>query len=207
MKTLLLIAAGPKILLALIVVLSPLRAAERTGFPSSAERSAMPPRQQVLQAGHASATVIVASVATPGRGGAPHEFAARVAEALGATHLFKSVSAPAELAVLRLPRGGINEARMLWDFARALQAYVKANRPDGDYVLAVDYAFNPSKWEQGYVHFVLCDRDGEWVLVDLQNSHQRDYKAIKPTSAPDCERLLLKRVESRLAEGAGSTRK
>jgi len=25
-----------------------------------------------------------------------------------------------------------------------------------------------------FVHFVICDRKGEWVIVDMQNSHQPD---------------------------------
>jgi hypothetical protein len=48
------------------------------------------------------------------------------------------------------------------------------------------------------VHFVVCNRKGEWVIVDLQNSLQPDYQSIKPTTREACDKLLLKRLESYL---------
>jgi hypothetical protein len=55
--------------------------------------------------------------------------------------------------------------------------------------------FNPQNWEQGYVHFVICDRRGEWVIVDMQNSHHPDYQSVKPISQADCDKILVKRLE------------
>jgi len=91
-----------------------------------------------------------------------------------------------------------NEAKVLWDLAREFRDYVKKNPTDADYVLYADCRFNPEHWEQGFVHFIVCDRKGEWVIVDLQNSHHRDYQSIKPTSREGCNKILIKRLESYL---------
>ena len=48
------------------------------------------------------------------------------------------------------------------------------------------------------MHFAVCDRQGDWVIVDLQNSHHPDYQSIKPTSTDRCEELLLKRLQGYL---------
>jgi hypothetical protein len=88
--------------------------------------------------------------------------------------------------------------KILWDLAREFREYVKKNPVDADYVLYADYVFNPSNWQQGFVHFVVCDRKGEWVIVQLANSDHADYQKIKPTSRQGCSRLLLKRLEDSL---------
>lgn len=48
------------------------------------------------------------------------------------------------------------------------------------------------------MHFVVCDRKGEWVIVDMQNSHHDDYQTIKPTSKEGCNKLLVKRLKGYL---------
>ena len=48
------------------------------------------------------------------------------------------------------------------------------------------------------MHFVVCDRKGEWVIVDLQNSHQPDYQSIGVISRERCDQLLVKRLEGYL---------
>jgi hypothetical protein len=82
--------------------------------------------------------------------------------------------------------------------AREFRDYAKKNPTDADYVLYADYVFNPQNWEQGFVHFVVCDRKGDWVIVDFQNSHQADYQSVKPTSRERCDQLLVQRLESYL---------
>lgn len=171
--------------------------ADRTDTPSRVERSALAPRQEVLKASHATATLVVYPVATAR--GAQHATATRVAEAISLAGWFKSSTAPTDVMPVKLPRPGMNELKMLWGFAHAFQTELKARPPEADYALAVDYGFNPQKWQQGYAHFVLCDRQGNWVIVDLQNSHHREYQSHKPVSAADCERLILRRLEAYLA--------
>jgi hypothetical protein len=106
---------------------------------------------------------------------------------------------PAKQALLlKASQADPNEMKVLWDLAREFRDYAKKNPVDADYVLYADYRFNPQRWQAGFVHFVVCDRQGEWVLVDMQNSHHPDYQSIKPTSREDCDKLLLKRLEHHL---------
>jgi len=44
------------------------------------------------------------------------------------------------------------------------------------------------------VHFVVCDRRGELVVVDFQNSHHAEFKAIHPKTREDCDRLVIRRM-------------
>ena len=64
--------------------------------------------------------------------------------------------------------------------------------------LNLDSGFNPENWEQGLVHFVVCDRKGEWVIVDMQNSYHPDYLSVKPKSREECNRLLVQRLKGYL---------
>ena len=48
------------------------------------------------------------------------------------------------------------------------------------------------------MHFVVCDRKGEWVIVDMQNSEHPDYKSIGIISRARCDQLLVRRLEGYL---------
>jgi hypothetical protein len=87
-----------------------------------------------------------------------------------------------------------NELKALWNLAREFRDFVRTNPPAADYALYADYAFNPQNAEQGFVHFVVCDRKGEWVIVDMQNSHHPDYQSIGIISRDRCDQLLVKRL-------------
>jgi hypothetical protein len=103
-----------------------------------------------------------------------------------------------ESVLLKASQADPNELKILWDLAREFRDYVKKNPLDADYVLYADYVFNPQQWKQGFVHFIVCDRKGEWVIVDFQNSHQEDYQSIKPISKEGCDKLLVKRLKDYL---------
>lgn len=121
--------------------------------------------------------------------------AAELAEMISRAGLCKA--APAKQSpLLKAPLNDPNEMNMLLGMAREFSEYVKQNPPDADYALYADFLFTPDHWERGMVHFVLCDRRGEWVLVDMQNSDHPDYQSVKPASKEGCEKLLLKRLES-----------
>lgn len=169
---------------------------ERSGLPPQAERDALPARLQAMIDASQNATVVVIPVAAPDR--SENEVAGRIAKAISDARLFKSASNPTDPIALPHPRSDPNEMKMLWDLARELREYVQKHPPSADYVLCADYRFNAQNWEQGYVHFVVCDRQGDWVIVDLQNSHHPDYQSIKPTSKDGCEELLLKRLQGYL---------
>jgi hypothetical protein len=87
-----------------------------------------------------------------------------------------------------------NELKSLWNLARGFRDFVKTHPPAADYALYADYAFNPQNADQGFVHFVVCDRQGEWVIVDMQNSHHPDYQSIGIISRERCDQLLVKRL-------------
>lgn len=87
-----------------------------------------------------------------------------------------------------------NEQELLWELARAFQDHVKQNPPKADYALLADYMY-PQPDRAWAVHFVICDRDGEFVIVDFQNEHHGDFQSIDPRTPDDCARLVAKRLK------------
>lgn len=164
---------------------------ERNGLPPESEREALPERQKSFKETRQKASIAI----FPGRvaGASIAANAEELAKMITDAGLCKSVFA-AQSPLLKTSQADPSEMKVLWDLARAFKEYVKKNPSDADYTLYADYVFNPEKWEQGYVHFVVCDRNGEWVIVDLQNSHHPDYQEVKPRSREDCNRLLVKRL-------------
>jgi hypothetical protein len=169
---------------------------QRSGLPPEDERTPLPERQQEMKRRLPQATLAV--------------FPARIGGHLvgtgGATNLVKMIvgaglceATPAkEALLLKSSQADPNEMKALWDLAREFRDYVRNHPVDADYALYADYVFNSKHWEQGIVHFVVCDRKGEWVIVDMQNSHHSDYQDIRPTSREDCDKLLVKRLEGYL---------
>jgi len=100
-------------------------------------------------------------------------------------------------------KGDPNEQKVLWDTAKAFRHFLQKNPPATDYALLADYGIwgpSPEKMQVGYVHAVVCNRQGDWVIVDFQNSHHEDFKQIQPKSADDCNRLLARRLERFMSE-------
>ncbi len=100
-------------------------------------------------------------------------------------------------------KGDPNEQKILWDTARAFRDFLRKNPPTTEYALLADYGLSPSsegKHEAGHVHLILCDKSGDWVLVDFQNSHHPDFQSIAPKSVEDCNRLAVIRLKKRLSE-------
>ena len=168
---------------------------ERSGLPPENERAALAQRQKELRRLRKTITLMI--------------FPARVADAADpttATELVKMITnaglckaAPAPQALLlKASRGDPNELKVLWDLAREFREYVRSNPPAADYVLYADYGFDPQAGQVGFVHFIVCDRKGEWVVVDMQNSLHPDYQSVKPTSITGCNMLLVKRLGSYL---------
>ena len=165
---------------------------ERSGLPPQAERDAIPARQKALVVAHPKAALLVVPLAAPDHN--ENEITTRLAKAIGDAKFFKSVASLADASAVSAPRPDPNEMKMPWDLARVRREQVKKNAPAADYVLCADYRFNPDNWEQGYLHFVVCDQQGKWVIVEMQYSHRKTYQNIKPTSKHDCEELLVKRM-------------
>ncbi len=165
---------------------------QRSGLPPANERAALPERQQAMKRALPGATLLVYparivgnEVSVPG--------ATNLVRLLNQAGLCKAV--PAEQPVpLKTSLADPNELKALWDLAREFRDFVRTNPPATDYALYADYAFNPHNAEQGFVHFVVCDRRGEWVIVDMQNSHHPDYRSIGIISRDRCDQLLARRL-------------
>ncbi|MEW6199671.1 MAG: hypothetical protein AB1601_13540 [Planctomycetota bacterium] len=163
---------------------------EKSGTPSEAEFEAMKARLGALKHAGAEARVLI----YPPRVGetVDRACAARLAESLNKAGLCKATVADTE------PRFEVksssNEQRVLWDFARAAQEYAKSHPPEAEYVLFADYLV-AGAGRVGAVHFVVCARDGAWVVVDFQNGHHEDFRRIAPKSPADCDRLVAVRLE------------
>jgi len=171
---------------------------ERSGMPPENERRPLPGRQEQMKTAMPRATLVVFPVRVRMAGSAADAAtAADLAKVINDAGLCKAEPAKQSL-LLKASQADPNELKVLWDLAREFRDYARKNPANADYVLYADYAFNPLSWEQGFVHFIVCNREGEWVIVDMQNSHHGDYRSIKPTSREGCDKLLLKRLESYL---------
>lgn len=91
-----------------------------------------------------------------------------------------------------------NEMRVLWQTARGFQKALRENPPEADYALFAQYGFGETTGEAGYVHWILCRRDGAWVAVDMQNSHHVDFTRIVPDNKEKCAKLTAERLAKRL---------
>jgi hypothetical protein len=165
---------------------------QRSGLPPENERAALPERQQAMKQALPGATLLVYP---PRIGGNKTSMpsATNIVRLLNPAGLGKAVQAD-QTILLKASQADPNELKSLWDLAREFRDFVRTNPPATDYALYADYGFNPQNAEQGFVHFVVCDRKGEWVIVDLQNSHQPDYQSIGIISRDRCDQLLVKRL-------------
>jgi hypothetical protein len=165
--------------------------AKDSGTPSKAEREAMQSRLSDLKKKIKTSTVAVFPVRVAAESDA--KAAVRLAEMLtkqGFGHA-EAASIGPKLQI----KPNTNEMRILWDTARAFQDFLRKNPSAADYALLADYIGKP---EIGGVHFILCDRSGDWVLVELRNSHHDDFQRINPQSVDDCNRLVIEALKNDL---------
>ncbi len=113
---------------------------------------------------------------------------------------FASVKAVEKGPDLKVP-GSPNEQEVLWRTARKARAYIQEHEPTCEYVLVADFGIGRSegKVKVGAVHWILCDQQGDWVMVDYQNSHHSDFQEIDPDSVEDCLELVKVRLKKRLS--------
>jgi hypothetical protein len=162
---------------------------EKTGLPDEAEWNAMGERRSAFKKSAPSATMLIYPVRAGGENSA--QAAAHLVGLINGAKLTNAVAASRgpDIDV----QGNMNEQKVLWDMARAARDHVRKEPPKEDYVLFADFRLGDDR--VGGVHFVVCDQKGDWVIVDFQNDHQADFKAIQPKSIEDCDRLVLKRLE------------
>jgi hypothetical protein len=165
---------------------------QRSGLPAKNETAALPERQKAMKQALPSSTLLVYPARIAGNKNSVAG-AANAVRLINQAALCKAVQAGQPL-LLKASLADPNELKGLWNLAREFRTFVRANPPAADYALCADYAFNPQNPEQGFVHFVVCDRKGEWVIVDMQNSHHPDYQGIGIISSDRCDQLLVKRL-------------
>lgn len=162
----------------------------KSGLPDEAEFAAIEKRSEQFKGEAADAGIVIYPVRI--RGELNREQAQKLAEMLGEAGFRKVRVGETELPIEVEPAR--NEQKMLWALARSFQDHVRAHPPEDDYALYADYLVSSNGTNVGAVHFVLCDREGNWVVVDFQNSHHKDFKKVAPDSVDDCSRLAARRM-------------
>ena len=163
---------------------------ERSGIPPESERAGIPQRQKTLRESKKTSTLMIFPALV---GDAPDSTTSpELVKMITDAKLCKAVPASQAL-ILKVSRNP-NELKMLWDLAREFRAYVRNNPPAADYALYADYGLDARTRQVGFVHFIVCDRKGDWVIVALENSAHPDFQAIHPTSSTDCSALVVRRL-------------
>ncbi len=169
--------------------------ARNSPAPDKAEWAAMEQRQAAMKKAARTAKVTIFPVRLS-NDEVSEEEAAHLAELLNKKKLCEARAVDSPLHVEVKPAR--NEQKMLWDLARGFQDHVKQNPPETDYALLADYIMHPREGRAWAVHFVICDRLGEWVIVDFQNDHHGDFQSVDPKTPEDCGRLVAKRLKGYL---------
>lgn len=165
----------------------------KSGTPGEAERLAIRQRAEKFKSDLKSAHLEVYATLV---GSEPNaESAARLAKMLsqrfGCSATTCDKAAPIKIAPTS------NEQKRLWDLARGFRNHLRANPPTTEYALLAEFLIPPGGPAHS-VHVVVCDRAGEWVVVDFQNNLHDDYRRIQPAGVEDCERLAVERVARRV---------
>ena len=165
--------------------------AGKSGTPEHAETAGMEERLALMKKVSPAAKVAVFPIQT-WETEASKESAAQLASMLREQKLFNAevVETPLHIDLQRTS----NEQKALWDLARGFREQVKNHRPDTDYVLFAEYGLSPRDGRVMAVHFVVCDRAGEWVIVDFQNDHHGDFQSVAPKTLEDCNKLVARRL-------------
>jgi len=162
-----------------------------SGRPAKSEREAIQGRLREMKASMATRELVVFPVRLGNE--LSQENAVHLAELIREGFGWRVEVADTPLPLEVAPNR--SEQKVLWGFARAFQAQLRENSPPADYALLADYHLSPRDGRVMAVHFVVCDRRGEWVIVDFSNSHHADFRRISPTSASDCDRLVASRLQ------------
>ncbi|MGB2988315.1 MAG: hypothetical protein WBE26_20790 [Phycisphaerae bacterium] len=169
--------------------------AKNSPGPDKAEWAAIEQRQAVMKKAGRSAKVAVYPVRLSDDEVGEKD-AAHLATLLSSKKLCEASAVDSPLRVKIEPARDMQ--KLLWALARTFQTHVKQNPPEADYALMADYIMHPSGERAWAVHFVVCDRQGEWVIVDFQNDHHGDFQSIDPKTFDDCGRLVARRMKGYL---------
>lgn len=165
----------------------------RSGLPPEAERDAIPGRLAAWRTVRAKATVLVAGARSDGAADAAAP--ADLAKSLTAAGLAaKALPAPLGLAVPSLFE---DPQKALWDLAREFREHLRRTPLDADYVLFSDGAVADPTRRRAWT--LVCDRWGDWVVVDAQEPGHVEIEAAKPASPADLRRFTVQRLLALLA--------
>lgn len=167
---------------------------ERAGLPPPEEIEAAKARLRALNGAWDDACVVF-PIRVSGPDEADPALAGRMAELLVEAGLGKPVAATTALDLD--VTGDPNQMKVLWDTARAFRDHLRSSPPDAPYALLVECGPVPTV---SYVHVILCDRNGDWVVVDMQNHYHADFQEINPNSAEDCLQVAVRRLRVRLRD-------
>ena len=168
--------------------------AQESGTPNDEEQTAMRKLAAKLKADIKTAQIAIYSTCIGEQRNT--ESAARLASLVAQQVGCKTAKMDKSVSFQR--QQNPNEQKLLWDMARAFRDYLRANPADSNYAMLAEYFVNPAGGPVGAVHFVVCDKSGDWVLVDFQNSTHEDFQRIAPKSIEDCDRLAVERLVKRL---------
>jgi len=174
--------------------------AEASGIPSEAEQAEMEHRVEKLKANVKTAQIAIYAtcIGDPASSNSAEarehsaESAARLAPMVAERLSCKAIKVDKSVSFQRQPTS--NEQKLLWDLAKAFRDYLRANPADSNYAMLAEYFINPAGGPAGAVHFVVCEKSGDWVLVDFQNSTHEDFQRISPKSIEDCDKLAVERL-------------
>jgi hypothetical protein len=172
---------------------------KRSGLPADEELTAMNDRLKAVKDKIATSTVTVYPVHL--WTGSNESSATQLADLLNQQGICQAVAS--DTASKLSIEVDSNEQKALWDAARSFRQFVRDNPPATEYALLADYGLGrlaDGQQSANHVHLILCDRTGDWVLVDYQNSHHPDFQRIDPKSIDDCHRLAALRLKHRLSE-------
>ncbi|MFH1371514.1 MAG: hypothetical protein ABII09_09560 [Planctomycetota bacterium] len=170
------------------------KSAQASGTPNDEEQAAMGQRAAKLKADIKTAQIAIYSTCIGEERNT--ESAAHLASLVAQQVGCKAAKVDKPVLFQRQPTA--NEQKLLWDLARAFRDYLRANPADSNYAMLAEYFVNPAGGPVGAVHFVVCEKSGDWVLVDFQNSTHEDFQRISPKSVEDCDRLAVERLTKRL---------
>lgn len=153
--------------------------AERAGLPPDEEFDAMAARAREFRRGGENASLIIyaAKFGAAGREGD----AAAVVEVLQARRKASARAAAQILAIDVAPDS--NAQKQLWELAKAFRKHMVEQPLDSGYGLCV--CFVPVQDEKFEPRLVVCDHEGEWVMVEM---------TIKAMSAEQCADWVVRQT-------------
>ncbi len=164
--------------------------AAKSGIPDRAERARMEGRLKDFKSGLKSSSIAVYPARLNGKPDA--DTARRVADAVSRELGCGAKVMESAIEIDLQPSS--NQQKRLWDLARGFRDQLRKSPAETGYALFVEYMIDPQGGPAHAVHFVLCDRSGEWVIVDFQNNQQPVFMKVKPVTAEDCDRVVMKRL-------------